>query len=129
MTRWYVDTSAALKLIVDEVESAALVAAIADAQPQLVGTLLLETELRRAAAREAALTQTHVTGLLTTIDLFELPPSLYREAGLLAGESLRSLDALHLAAAVRLGVDAVLTYDQRMADAAHELGIPVTAPR
>jgi len=46
----------------------------------------------------------------------------------LPGRILRTLDALHLACAVRLGVDTVLTYDDRFADAAQSVGIPVTAP-
>lgn len=47
---------------------------------------------------------------------------------LLPGDSLRSLDALHLAAAVRLGADVVLTYDARMIGAATELGFAVVSP-
>ncbi len=41
---------------------------------------------------------------------------------------LRSLDALHLAAALRLGCRSVVTYDERMAVAARELGFDVVAP-
>ena len=62
------------------------------------------------------------------VDLYELPPPLFTEAGLLPGIALRSLDALHLAAALRLEVDAVITYDVRMADAATTLGMTVLAP-
>ncbi len=51
---------------------------------------------------------------------------------LLVGESesdvLALADALHLASAIRLGVDFVVTCDRRMAEAAHDLGIPVLAP-
>jgi len=53
---------------------------------------------------------------------------LFREAGLFPGAALRSLDALHLAAAVRLGADAVVTYDARMATSARGLGLAVVAP-
>lgn len=128
MSRWYVDTSAALKLIVDEAESTALAGALEDESPELVSCLLLETELRRAVAREPALTQAAVTELLEGVDLFELPSTLFVEAGLLPGAELRSLDALHLAAAIRLEVDGVLTYDRRMTDAAESLGMSVFAP-
>ncbi len=62
------------------------------------------------------------------MDIYSLTDALYRQAGLLPGANLRSLDALHLAAAVALGVDAILTYDLRMAEAAGELGVPVIAP-
>ncbi|MEA5633522.1 MAG: toxin PIN [Cutibacterium granulosum] len=41
---------------------------------------------------------------------------------------MRSLDALHLAAATDLGVDALVTYDLRLQSAAHEIGMPVVAP-
>ncbi|WP_457206174.1 type II toxin-antitoxin system VapC family toxin [Nocardioides sp. P5_C9_2] len=128
MSRWYVDTSAALKLLVEESESTALVRALDDEAPDLVASLLLETELRRVVAREPALSQAAVSDLLASISLFELSPSVFTEAGLLPGPTLRSLDALHLAAAIRLGVDHVVTYDRRMAGAAQDLGLAVLAP-
>ena len=129
MSRCYLDTSAAAKLLVQAAESEALVAGLRRRKPDLVACLLLETELRRLVAREPALSQKAVSDLLRGVDLHELPPPLFAEAGLLPGAGLRSLDALHLAAAVRLGVDAVITYDSRMADAATSLGIEVLAPR
>ena len=128
MSRCYLDTSAAVKLIVQEAESDALAAELRSNEPDLVACLLLETELRRLVAREAVLTQKAVTDLLRGVDLQELPPPLFAEAGLLPGDHLCSLDALHLAAAIRLEVDAVVTYDQRMADAATSLGLQVLAP-
>jgi predicted nucleic acid-binding protein len=128
LSRWYLDTSAALKLIVQEPESEALAGAIDQEQPDLVACLLLETELRRAVPRDPAMSQTVVTDLLEAVSLHELPPSLFTEAGLLPGAGQRSLDALHLGAAIRLGVDRVVTYDRRMARAADELGITVYSP-
>ena len=128
MSRWYLDTSAALKLIAQVSESDALAGVIAREQPDLVACLLLETELRRVVPRDPALSQALVTDLLEVVSLHELPPSLFTEAGLLPGAALRSLDALHLGAAIRLGVDRVVTYDRRMAQAADELGITVYSP-
>jgi uncharacterized protein len=128
LSRCYLDTSAAVKLIVQEAESDALAAELRSTEPELVACLLLETELRRLVAREVALTQRAVSDLLRGVDLHELPPPLFTEAGLLPGDHLRSLDALHLAAAIRLEVDLVVTYDQRMADAATALGLEVLAP-
>lgn len=128
MRRWYLDTSTALKLLVEEAESAGLAEHLDAQSPELVACLLLETELRRAAQRHPPLSQEAVTQLLDRISLSEVPGSLFREAGLLAGANLRSLDALHLMAAIRHGVDAVLTYDHRMARAARELGLAVVAP-
>ena len=128
MSLWYLDTSAALKLLVEEAESEALARAIDGASPDLVGCWLLDTELRRAAQRDTALTQQGVSDFLDGVDLYEVPASLFREAGLLSGADLRSLDALHLAAAVRIGVDHLVTYDARMSDSARALGISVIAP-
>ena len=128
MSLWYLDTSAALKLLVEETESDALARAVDAQAPNLVACWLLDTELRRAAHREASLTQENLSDLLDGVDLYEVPPSLFREAGLLPGAGLRPLDALHLAAAVRIGVDHVVTYDVRMIDSARTLGLSVLSP-
>lgn len=125
---WYLDTSAALKLLVDEAESVALAEALADQDVRLGACRLLETELRRAANRLEALAQQGVSDFLDTVDLYDVPTSLYRTAGLLPGPGLRSLDALHLAAAIALDVDALCTYDARLADAAESVGLRVIAP-
>lgn len=127
MSRWYIDTSAAMKLLVDEAESDALAAVIEDEQPDLVACYLLETEVRRAA-RAHGLAQTDATELLDGVNLHDVPPFLFREAGLLPGNSLRSLDALHIAAAVHLGTDQLLAYDTRLASAAEDAGLIVRAP-
>lgn len=128
MSRWYLDTSAALKLVVEEPESDPLARTIDREQPDLVACCLLETELRRAAHREEALTQGMITDFLEGVALYEAPSSLFREAGVLPGSTFRSLDALHLAAAIRIGVDHVVTYDMRMGDSARVLGLTVLAP-
>ncbi len=126
----YVETSAAAKLLVDEPASSRLAArldAAVDADDPILSSTLLETELRRLALR-AELAQSAVTQLLARFDLVETDRSLYREAGLLPGRHLRSLDALHLAAALRVGADIMVTYDRRQADAAASAGLPVLAP-
>ncbi|HHU09492.1 MAG TPA: type II toxin-antitoxin system VapC family toxin [Intrasporangiaceae bacterium] len=128
MSLWYLDTSAALKLVVEEAESDALARSVDREQPDLVACWLLETEMRRAAQREDPLTQELVTEFLDGVGLYEVPSSLFREAGVLPGAHLRSLDALHLAAAIRIGVDCVVTYDSRMTASARSLGLTVFAP-
>ena len=128
MTLWYLDTSAALKLVVEESESDALAQLIDREQPDLVACWLLETEMRRAAQREEALTQQIVSEFLEGVGLYEVPSSLFREAGVLPGTQLRTLDALHLAAAIRIGVDRLVTYDARLQDSARSLGLGVLAP-
>lgn len=127
MTRAYLDTSAAAKLVIDEPESGALAAWVDDGSVELVAGMLLETELRRMGVRHS-IPQLDISALLDHVALYGLTPAVYREAGVLPGRALRTLDALHLACAVRLGVDTVLTYDDRFADAAQSVGIPVTAP-
>lgn len=128
MTYWYLDTSAALKLLVEEDESAAFADFVEQEQPNLVASFLVETELRRAATRHPTIPQAAVTTLLAGVGMLDSPRGLFREAGVLPGTHLRSLDALHLASATREGVDHVLTYDRRMAAAARELGFRVHAP-
>lgn len=125
--RLYVDTSAAAKLLIEESESARLVELCDRADVELVSTDLLETELRRVAQCDGY-DQADVTARLDRIELHELTRSAYRDAGLLHGPTLRSLDALHLTGASRLDVTAVLTYDHRMAGAAIELGFTILQP-
>ena len=98
------------------------------AQQELVSALLLETELRRAVYRHELLTQEAVSAFLATLTLYDMPPSLYMEAGLIGGPNLRSLDALHVCAALRCGASAILTYDKRMGQAAAAVGLPVISP-
>lgn len=129
MTTWYLDTSAALKLIIREAESEALVEVIGSARPTLAASFLLETELRRVVHRVPQLSQALVTSLLDRVDLYEVSPAAFRHAGLLPGAQLRSLDALHLATAIAIGADDILTYDQRFAEAAGQVGLTVLAPQ
>lgn len=93
----------------------------------LVSSDLLETELRRLAVREG-LDQGDVTRLLDGVALAALDRAVYRNAGFLPMPYLRTLDALHLEAAIRLDVDAILTYDHRLRDAAQSVGIDVISP-
>lgn len=97
-------------------------------RPALTSSLLLETGLRRAVQRIPALSQGLVTELLAKVSLFEVEPAQFTHAGLLPGANLSSLDALHLATAIDLQMDALLTYDVRMTAAAEEVGMPVLAP-
>jgi hypothetical protein len=126
----YVETSAAAKLIIDEPESSRLAAHLdraVDEDDGLLSSMLLETELRRLAVR-TGVGQAVVTRLLERFDLLEIDRSLYREAGLLPGPHLRSLDAIHVAAALRANADAMVTYDLRQADAADSMGLSVRTP-
>lgn len=121
----YVDTSALGRILT---EHGAPTTAWLDAfDGELVSSDLLETELRRIAVRDG-IAQEVVTELLEGVSLASLDRAVYRSAGMLPMRHLRTLDALHLEAAVRLDVDAILTYDVRLRSAATEIGIAVVAP-
>lgn len=129
--RHYVDTSAAAKLLVAETESDALAEFLDRAlvDGDAVGSsLLLETELRRLGVR-LAIPQERVTLVLERLELLMPDGDVFRTAGLLPGAELRSLDALHVAAALRWGADGVVTYDERQASAVRAVGLSVATPR
>ncbi len=124
----YTDTSAFLKLLLVEPESEGLKAYLRSSSPRrLVSSMLLETESRRAA-RRAGVPQRDVTLALTGVSLADAPRSLFTEAGLLEGATLRSLDAIHVATALRHGVDLLIAYDHRLLDVATTHGIPTASP-
>lgn len=123
----YVDTSALGALLVLQPETQALVDWLDHGSARLVSSDLLETELRRVAVREGR-DQAKVSVILDGVSLAALDRATFRSAGLLPMPYLRTLDALHLEAAIRLDVDAVLTYDHRFTEAARAAGIGVIAP-
>ncbi|MEV8359335.1 MULTISPECIES: type II toxin-antitoxin system VapC family toxin [unclassified Microbacterium] len=123
----YADTSALGALLVAQPETPALVRWLDETPMQLVSSDLLETELRRIALREGR-DQAKVSQILDGVSLAALDRAIYRSAGLLPMPYLRTLDALHLEAAIRLDVDAVLTYDRRLGEAARTAGLAVIAP-
>jgi len=123
----YADTSALGALLVAQPETQALIDWLDQAQVRLVSSDLLETELRRIAVREGR-EQSTVSRILDGVSLAALDRATYRSAGFLPMRELRTLDALHLEAAIRLDADAILTYDRRLGDAATEAGLTVIAP-
>ncbi|MBG6213063.1 MAG: type II toxin-antitoxin system VapC family toxin [Cryobacterium sp.] len=125
----YLDTSAVAKLISDEPESPALTAHLDDVAGDsiLVSATLLETELRRTATR-TRIPQTDVTAIISQVTLLEMDRALCREAGLIQGTSLRSLDAMHIAAALRSEADEFITYDAQQSAAAAQVGLHVVRP-
>lgn len=123
----YVDTSALGALLIEQPESNALVEWLDQTTDLLVSSDLLETELRRIAVREG-IDQGAVTRILDGVGLAALDRAVYRGAALLLMPYLRTLDALHLEAAMRLDVAAVLTYDHRLGEAARAVGLQVIAP-
>lgn len=125
----YLDTSAVLKLVVEEPESSAAaqhLAAAAAKGNQLVASMLLYTELHCAAHRRgfpAELVNT-VLGAISLVDVAR-PDLMYAAA--LPGR-LRSGDAIHLATAIRLQSDVLVAYDKELLGAAVETGLNVLSP-
>ena len=125
---WYLDTSAFLKLLIQEAETTALREWFAAHEP-LWSSQLLRTEALRAASR-LEIDETTVERALAAISLVLPAVSTFFTAGRLDPPELRSLDALHLAAALELGDDleGVVTYDGRMIVGAKAAQIPVVSP-
>lgn len=123
----YVDTSAMVKLLVDEAESELLIEWLDDCDDELVSSELMELELRRMALR-ADIDLSDVVLLLEGISLVSLDRAIVRSAGLLPMSYLRPLDALHIESALRLGASRILTYDHRMIEASRTVGIPAISP-
>lgn len=126
----YLDTSAFLKLVRSEPESRALRAELASGEP-LVSSALLVVEARRAAARYGAVALGRARSALSTVTLLPIDEATLERAAELEAPELRSLDALHLAAASSLAGDLrrLYSYDARLSAAAASLGLDVLGPR
>ncbi len=128
--RYYLDASAAMKLVVDEAESDALLERILrmDAADRVIASWLLHTELRCAAGRRPGVVVLRsVVEVLGTVLLVDLTRADLLAASEL-GRGLRSQDAIHLAVAVRTACDAMVTYDAQQAAAARAHGLEVLQP-
>ena len=124
------DTAALVKLVVIEPETPALHAWATEPGHVLVTSDLARTELMCAARRVAPGLAVDVRQVLDALTLLKVTTAVFEAAGRLDPEALRTLDAVHLAAALALGDDlqAVVTYDERLADACRLNGVPVLAP-
>lgn len=126
----YLDSSALVKLVVAENESAGLEAWIAR-QSRLASCALARTEVPRAVRRVGPSALARARAVLRAVDLMAVDDRLLETAAILDPAILRTLDAIHLAAAQSLGpdLDAVVTYDDRMLSGARLLGLPTAQPR
>ncbi|HWH30915.1 MAG TPA: type II toxin-antitoxin system VapC family toxin [Mycobacteriales bacterium] len=126
----YLDTSALAKLLVVEAETPALRAYLRGRRDsRRVACGLVRAELRRVAVRLPGDLLPAAERLLKGLVLVPVDDALLDTAGTLGPAVPRTLDAVHLAAALRVApVDALVTYDDRMADAATGLGLQVVAP-
>jgi predicted nucleic acid-binding protein len=127
----YLDSSALLKLLHEEPESAAL----ADWLTGQTGSPLLSSELAgveviRACRRINPEALPEARALLAGLDLIPLGGAVIAEAADVGETTLRSLDAVHLASAlsIREDLSAFIAYDHRLSDAASAAGLQLLAP-
>ena len=125
---WYADSSAILKLLIVEKESAALTDFI---DFTIKSSALTRVEVIRVLQKIAPEKIDQAQIILAGIDLTPLNPAILSMAENFAPAiTLKSLDALHVATAIFLdkSVEGVITYDKAMIKNAKELRIKVASP-
>ena len=127
----YLDSSAIVKLIVAEPETDALFAELAQ-WPDRVSSALAEAEAHRALrrTRQSKAVHARADAVLQAISLIRIDAPVLARAAQFVRPDMRSLDAIHLAAALTMGDDpeAFITYDDRQAKAAEAEGLKVVQP-
>lgn len=125
----YVDTSAIGRVLLGEPDSPLILRCLADYE-QHVASRLLRIELRRMAARRGVLS--NADELLGGIALLPVDGRVLEAAETVQPANVATLDAIHLVTALRLAdaghVEAIITYDDRLATGASHHGLPVLAP-
>ena len=126
----YLDSSAFIKIAVEEAESTALRAFLASTPAQHVSSALLRAEALRAVRQLGPEVLSVVRDGLRRIDLIGIDDRILESAGMLEPRVLRTLDAIHLATALAIGddLDAIVTYDDRMIAAARLMGFSTASP-
>ena len=126
----YADASALVKLAIDEPESEELGRFVTDTRPLLASSALAVVELLRAV-RIADRTGVGIARARVRLEemlLVDVDRDLLDDAVTYTSAHVRSLDAIHLASAVRIGARRMLVYDRRLAEAAEAAGIEVLHP-
>jgi predicted nucleic acid-binding protein len=125
----YVDTSALGRSLLEEPDKPAIDREL-EVFASRISSSLLRVELRRLGLRRGMLDR--VDALLARISLIPLDEEILTTAETLAPAAVATLDAIHLATAVRLAeagtLDALMTYDKQLASGAREHGIAVLSP-
>lgn len=131
MSALYLDSSAFVKLTVEEAETAAVRAFLSRYGPRRVSSALLRTEALRAVRHLGPEALALVREGLKRVDLVGIDDRILDSAGTLDPRVLRTLDAIHLATAMALGDDleTIVTYDERMIAAARLMGMSTATPR
>ena len=124
----YVDASALVKLVLVEPESPAVYRWFTEA-PRIATSRIGIIETVRASSRREH-DPAHRDQVLRDVEVIDLDPAIAGVAAAIAPSAIRTLDAIHLATALALmpELDAFVTYDDRLADAARALGLPVVRP-
>lgn len=126
----YLDSSAIVRLVVAEHETSSLLAYLAE-RPVRVSSELARVEVVRAVGAHGAAAVRRARQILEATHLIAIDQALLDAAADLPSDSLRSLDAIHVASALAIAEDLaeLVTYDQRKATAATAAGVSVGAPR
>ena len=129
MAATYLDSSAIVKLAVREPETDALRRHLRRRRT-LITSALARTEVLRALLPAGEVAMAAGRRVLSRIDSVRVNDQVLSGAGVLLPIELRSLDAIHLVTAGRIGRDLgeIVTYDERMALAAHQMGHRVSSP-
>jgi uncharacterized protein len=129
---YYADTSAVLKLLVEETDSSAFATFYdAHSETEWVSSALLRIELIRAVARARPALLPAARDMLLAFSYIAIDDDVVDGAMNEPDRSLRSLDAIHLATARILApeLDALVTYDDRLLKAATDAGLVTVSPR
>jgi predicted nucleic acid-binding protein len=125
----YLDTSVLGRILLGEPDATVALRTLGDFE-QHVSSRLLPVELRRLGLRYDCLAD--ADQLLAGVALLPLEETTLRTAETLAPPGVATLDAIHLASALRVAdaelLGALMTYDTRLAAGAAAHGLPVVAP-
>lgn len=125
----YIDSSAIVKLVVREPESAALRRYLRSQRP-LLSSVLARAEVGRALLHLGEPAGRRARQVLTRIELVRINNAVLTAAATMEPQDLRTLDAIHLATAslFKDTLSVLISYDERMVRAAQALGWTVRAP-
>ncbi|ATG51022.1 VapC toxin family PIN domain ribonuclease [Brachybacterium vulturis] len=126
----YLDTSAVLKILIDEPGGRAMRAAFTGWQlngDDLVSSFLLHTEMHCAARRRDIVAADVIDMVLGGIGLIDIDRAFLLAAAE-GPHRLRSADAIHLATALAVEAEVLVTYDRELAEAAEREGLLASAP-
>ncbi|MBN8867181.1 MAG: type II toxin-antitoxin system VapC family toxin [Solirubrobacterales bacterium] len=126
----YVDASALVKLVKTEPETADLSELVTASELHLTSSEIVEVELLRAVRRHEPALLRRAWEILDGLIMIPFTGSIRARARSIDPASVRSLDAIHVATAIEIRphLNSLLTYDERMIEAASSCGIPVTRP-